>query len=210
MTIDNEIKLAQQEKVFNDSVNILMENLGIDGEIQLDEAECLNLKYSEAGEILREFDYSGILNNIVKNGIKTLEEANCLAYGINGNAEKILEDKNEFYKAVIETRNLIESSLNKIENNDVSGYKDLSKICTGLNEAGKEFMKAYNNGGNDYENYLTKLSTKYQKKGMSKEDADKKAEDSFGRRAHNIHVHTGKQDEPDKGRHPFKAQVKKY
>lgn len=210
MTIDNEIKLAQQEKIFNDSVIALMEDLGINGEIQLDEAECLNLKYSEVGEILREFDYSGVLNNITKNGIKTLEEANCLAYGINGDAEKILENKNDFYKAVIETRNLVESSLNKIENNDVSGYEDLSKVCIGLNEAGKEFMDAYNKGGKFLDDYLAKRSARHQNKGMSKEKADKKAENDYERRAHNIYIHTGKQEEPDKGKHPFKAQIKKY
>lgn len=132
MTIDNEIKLAQQEKIFNDSVNALMESLGINGEVQLDEAECLNLKYSEVGEILREFDYSSVLNSIVKNGITTLEEANCLAYGISGDAEKILESKNEFYKAITENRNLVESSLNKIANNDINGYRNLSKIYISL------------------------------------------------------------------------------
>lgn len=133
MTIDNEILLGQQEKIFKESVDLLRKELNLNNDNnKLNEAECLNLKYSKVGELLREFDYNTALNEILKSGVSTLEEANCLAYGINGNAEKILEDKNEFYKAIIENRNLVESSLNEIENNDINGYENLSKVYVSL------------------------------------------------------------------------------
>lgn len=126
MTIDNEILLSKQEKMFKESVDLLREELNLNTDIsKLNEAECLNLKYSKVGELLREFDYNTALNEILKSGVSTLEEANCLAYILKSNPENILESKTVFYNSISEARTLIENALNNIENNNLSGYEVL-------------------------------------------------------------------------------------
>ena len=52
---------------------------------------------------------------------------------------------------------------------------DCQKEKKNVSEAGKDFGKAYENGGKDLDDYLDKSSAKWVRKGMSKADADEKA-----------------------------------
>ena len=84
-----------------------------------------------------------------------------------------------------------------------------------LSEAGPEFMAAYNNGGKDLDSYINKRAGHWVSKGLSSDEANKKATKDYETRAHNIYIHTGKSWHPnteDKSRNEkaYPAQVKKY
>lgn len=102
------------------------------------EADVLNMKYSKNGEFLREYDYDAKLNNILKNGISTINEANLLSLisGAN-NIEAILESKNAFYKELGNAKNNIEKAKCLAESGDLSGYASLARATVVLDELTK-------------------------------------------------------------------------
>ena len=138
MTVENEIKLAKIEKQLNEAVDAIMAELNIP-EV-LDEAAALNLRYSKLGNELMESDYSDFLLDIAKNGVKTIEEAYCISYiEPSIDPEKLLEgEKSYLYNAVKTLRETIETA------------KKTAKYTRQEEEkVGKEFMKRYNNGGDE-------------------------------------------------------------
>lgn len=124
MTLDEEIRLAKQEKEIKKVESYLLEGYNEN----LNESEMLNFRYSENGSELLEFNYSDAISEIARNGVSTLEEANGIAYIIDSKipANEILESKTSLYNALTDVRKLYEST------NDC---KTLAKIYCGLNEA---------------------------------------------------------------------------
>ena len=168
MTVENEIKLAKIEKQLNEAVDAIMTELNIPE--TLDEAAALNLRYSKLGNELMESDYSDFLLDVAKNGVKTIEEAYCISYiEPSIDPEKLLEgEKSYLYNAVKTLRETIEAAK---ENRD---FKKTAKA-----KIGAGFRAAYNQGGDALDNYIAAGRKRYEKKGMSSEDADKKASENY-------------------------------
>lgn len=172
MTVENEIKLAKIEKQLNEAVDAIMTELNIPE--TLDEAAALNLRYSKLGNELMESDYSDFLLDVAKNGVKTIEEAYCISYiEPSIDPEKLLEgEKSYLYNAVKTLREAIETA-----------KKTANYIRLAEEKVGKEFIKAYNNGGPDLERYINNSAKRFIKQGMSKEDADNKASENYEKTA---------------------------
>ena len=172
MTVENEIKLAKIEKQLNEAVDAIMTELNIP-EV-LDEAAALNLRYSKLGNELMESDYSDFLLDVAKNGVKTIEEAYCISYiEPSIDPEKLLEgEKSYLYNAVKILRESDETA------KETANYTRLAE-----ERVGKEFMKGYNNGGDDLGRYIRKSAKRLVKQGMSEEDAEKKASENYEKTA---------------------------
>lgn len=143
MTIDEEIRLAKQEKELNKKVNGLMESL----EIGDDEGALLTLKYCETAEMLREFDYKSAI-------FKTLKESRD-------------------YRMMNELNETVNSAKEKIYSTDIKvvteGYRDLARLYINLKE-GKYYHTCPNCGANldpgekcDCQNEKKKLEERFQR-----------------------------------------------
>jgi len=176
-------------------------------------AARLNIKYLPLSEFISNFDYESSLlemTNSIKNAVFNFDDRTISSLL---ESSFLSDSKVAAFESVSSLRDFIAKSKVMIESSDIStfekGYTNLLKVIT-ITEAGKEFMAAYEKGGKDLDNYLSKRSAKHQAKGMSKTDADSKAEKDYETRAHNIYAHTDREPKPATGERKFPAQVKKY
>ena len=187
MTLDEEIFLAKKEKETREKISELLEGLNFAD----DSAEnILMIKYSENAEFLREYPYFDKLRE-------------CLEHKINPSLVEVLWEH---------CREMLDMTDSKDVNTIKESYTSLAEIYISLEEASDAFGRAYENGGEDFRKYIASQVEKLQKKNpsLTQQEAQDEAERRFEKRAHNIHVHTGKVDRPFTGPVTFPAQIKKY
>lgn len=127
LSIDDEIKLSKRKnEVLNKSVDLLetIENIEKDN---LTEEELLGIKYSEYGELLREFNFKEYLNNILTEGVNENNVVDIsILSGVSVN--EMMNSKSGFYKAIRNINENVDIAKNQIENNEIKGYYKLSEI----------------------------------------------------------------------------------
>jgi len=171
MTIDDTIFLANFEKrmieSWKDNQGKLFEGIDPDN---YDNVAKLNLKYNHTAENIKNFNYNDKLLTALK--------------------EKDIEPG-----VVSKIRDTIDSAKKLVESDNFedvyNGYCTLSNTISVL-EAGKEFLNAYNHGGEALDSYLKKGTDKWIKKGLNPNDARDKAEKNYIRRAQNLYNATEK------------------
>lgn len=127
LSIDDEIKLSKRKnEILNKSVDLLetIENIEKDN---LTEEELLGIKYSEYGELLREFNFKEYLNNILTKGVNENNVVDIsILSGVSVN--EMMNSKSGFYKAIRNINENVDIAKNQIENNEIKGYYKLSEI----------------------------------------------------------------------------------
>ena len=132
MTIDNEIRIGKNnKKLLEESAQILetIDALKTDSK----EATFLNIKHSENGELLREFDYNSAISRWAKRDFESIEEAAELSFLVPSvTPDEVFTESSKKFFALARLRYTINENLSAFEKGNLDGLKDLSLAYTVL------------------------------------------------------------------------------
>ena len=137
MTLDEQILIAKDEKIFNENVKLLMEEIdNIKNETEEPGEEMLiNMAYSDAGEQLTDYDYDGALENLKQKDVVTTLEAIQLGRICSYTLKQLSESRQNYYRAISEIRGTVNIALTEAKTSKdpqvvYEAYYKLAKIQT--------------------------------------------------------------------------------
>lgn len=147
MTLDEEIMLAKQEKVFASRVDSFMKSLkeewqvpqkNVGSVLKESEDKLLNYKYSKTAEMLREAKYFEKVDQLSREGISNLFEGYLLSKLTGIPLETIQGSKSSFYRTLITLRTGISNAIALTESDTLAtlleAYENLSEFYSFLFE----------------------------------------------------------------------------